>query len=297
MNKDLKAKLDDLILIDTEFQYHADLLEVSMVRLKRGNQIDKLSFYVKPHNFGSIDPDIEELTGITTNKILKEGLSEDEACNKIANFLQSGSAIGAYSGINDVFLIRRMFNRCNVKTPRCLKSRKYFDIEIISRSLLHKRDNKKRRYFVQEIHRSQTKMAKHFGIDVDLAKSHNSGYDIQILTKLANRVIPMALAKYHGLPIIRYEYTPNTFKETAEWSEGSYVDDPELINRLRPSHTFLDYTNRPEHKPDENFHEAKTLEDWLFMKYDLPYKTYERMSASRRQKLKEEFVNDTDANI
>lgn len=296
MNRQLKDKLEDLILIDTEFQYHADLLEVSMVHLKKGRQIANLSIYIKPHNFGKIDPYIEELTGITTNKILNMGLSEIDACNKIAEFLKTGSAVGAYNGIYDIFLIRRMFNRCRIKTPKCLKSRKYFDIEIISRSLLPKTNYKKKRY-AQDKHLPQTKMARHFGIEVDSSKSHNSGYDIQVLKKLANRVIPKSFAKYQGLPLIRYEYTSNTFKETAEWSVGSQVDDPELINRLKPAHTFLNYTNRREHKPDENFYEADTLEDWLFMKYDLSYNEYKRKSPNRKQKLKEEFYDDTGADI
>lgn len=42
-----------------------------------------------------------------------------------------------------------------------------------------------------------------------------------------------------------------------------------------------------------DYRKAATLSSWLFLKYDMPYKTYRRKSANRRQELREEFEKDT----
>ncbi len=38
---------------------------------------------------------------------------------------------------------------------------------------------------------------------------------------------------------------------------------------------------------------ARSLTDWLFLKYDMTYKAYRRKSKSRRDELREEYVRDT----
>lgn len=38
---------------------------------------------------------------------------------------------------------------------------------------------------------------------------------------------------------------------------------------------------------------AGSLTDWLFLKYDMSYNQYRNKSKSRRDALREEFMNDT----
>lgn len=47
------------------------------------------------------------------------------------------------------------------------------------------------------------------------------------------------------------------------------------------------------HSETENYHKARTLSHWLFVKYDMTYKTYRNKSKKRRNELREEFKNDT----
>ncbi len=45
--------------------------------------------------------------------------------------------------------------------------------------------------------------------------------------------------------------------------------------------------------PDADYTKASSLTDWLFLKYDMSYKTYRNKSRNRRLELKEEFLLDT----
>ena len=44
---------------------------------------------------------------------------------------------------------------------------------------------------------------------------------------------------------------------------------------------FVDYTK------------ATSLSSWLFLKYDMPYKTYRNKSKGKRLELKDEYLKDT----
>ena len=47
------------------------------------------------------------------------------------------------------------------------------------------------------------------------------------------------------------------------------------------------------HCEGEDYHKAKTLSHWLFVKYDMSYKTYRNKSKNRRNELRKEFEEDT----
>lgn len=47
------------------------------------------------------------------------------------------------------------------------------------------------------------------------------------------------------------------------------------------------------HHDGEDYHKCITLSHWLFVKYDMTYKTYRNKSKNRREQFKEEFHNDT----
>ena len=51
------------------------------------------------------------------------------------------------------------------------------------------------------------------------------------------------------------------------------------------------------HSENEDFHKASSLSSWLFMKYDMSYKTYRNKSKARRDELREEYSEDTGADI
>ena len=51
------------------------------------------------------------------------------------------------------------------------------------------------------------------------------------------------------------------------------------------------------HGENENYRKARNLSSWLFMKYDMSYKTYRNKSKSRRDELREEYTEDTSNDI
>lgn len=67
------------------------------------------------------------------------------------------------------------------------------------------------------------------------------------------------------------------------------------------------YVNMPHHDPNitapskvvrvhcegEDYHKATSLTSWLFMKYDMSFKTYRGKSKQRRDELRQEYLRDT----
>lgn len=51
------------------------------------------------------------------------------------------------------------------------------------------------------------------------------------------------------------------------------------------------------HGPNENYHKASTLSTWLFIKYDMSYKTFRNKSKAHRDELRAEFESDTGKKI
>ena len=51
------------------------------------------------------------------------------------------------------------------------------------------------------------------------------------------------------------------------------------------------------HCEGEDYHKAKTLAQWLFVKYDMTYKTYRNKSKNRRDELRREFEIDTGVDL
>lgn len=51
------------------------------------------------------------------------------------------------------------------------------------------------------------------------------------------------------------------------------------------------------HADGEDYHKASSFSSWLFMKYDMSYKTYRGKSKARRDELREEYAEDTGADI
>lgn len=45
--------------------------------------------------------------------------------------------------------------------------------------------------------------------------------------------------------------------------------------------------------PNANWHNAKTLTSWLFLKYDMSYKKFQGKSKAKRDQLREEYKLDT----
>ena len=51
------------------------------------------------------------------------------------------------------------------------------------------------------------------------------------------------------------------------------------------------------HCEGEDYHKAKTIAQWLFVKYDMSYKTYRNKSKNRRNELRAEFETDTGVDL
>jgi len=51
------------------------------------------------------------------------------------------------------------------------------------------------------------------------------------------------------------------------------------------------------HHEGEDYHKAATLSYWLFVKYDMSYKTFRNKSKNRRDELRKEFEEDTGRSI
>lgn len=47
------------------------------------------------------------------------------------------------------------------------------------------------------------------------------------------------------------------------------------------------------HREGEDYHKAVTLSQWLFVKYDMSYKTFRNKSKKRRDELRLEYGMDT----
>lgn len=47
------------------------------------------------------------------------------------------------------------------------------------------------------------------------------------------------------------------------------------------------------HSPAEDYHEAPTLVSWLFMKYDMSYRTFRSKPVRRKDTLRQEYIEDT----
>ncbi|SDN12704.1 hypothetical protein [Lachnospira pectinoschiza] len=51
------------------------------------------------------------------------------------------------------------------------------------------------------------------------------------------------------------------------------------------------------HCEGEDYHKAKTIAQWLFVKYDMSYKTYRNKSKNRRDEMRAEFEADTGVSL
>lgn len=48
------------------------------------------------------------------------------------------------------------------------------------------------------------------------------------------------------------------------------------------------------HRDGEDYHKADTLSQWLFIKYDMSYKSYRNKKKNTRARLKAEYISDTE---
>lgn len=51
------------------------------------------------------------------------------------------------------------------------------------------------------------------------------------------------------------------------------------------------------HHEGEDYHRATTLAQWIFVKYDMSYKTFRNKSKNRRDELRQEYETDTGMNL
>lgn len=51
------------------------------------------------------------------------------------------------------------------------------------------------------------------------------------------------------------------------------------------------------HHESDDYYKVKSLSDWLFVKYNISYKTFKNKSKKRRDELRAEFEADTGVNL
>ena len=90
---------------------------------------------------------------------------------------------------------------------------------------------------------------------------------------------------------------------------GSFDKERVYMSRVRkPGNKYMNTTKYDRavtvpskmvriHCEGEDYHKAKTIAQWLFIKYDISYKTYRNKSKSRRDELRREFESDTGVNL
>lgn len=74
--------------------------------------------------------------------------------------------------------------------------------------------------------------------------------------------------------------------------KNKFVNTPKYDNSVTgPSKTVRI------HFEGEDYHKARTLTQWLFVKYDMSYKTYKNKSKNRKEELRKEFETDTGVDL
>lgn len=90
---------------------------------------------------------------------------------------------------------------------------------------------------------------------------------------------------------VTYRYTHNTssfFMSRVRKPGDKFVNtthyDDSVTNSSKKTRIYVE---------GEDYHKAKTLSHWLFVKYDMSYMTFRNKSKNRREELREEFTADT----
>lgn len=67
-----------------------------------------------------------------------------------------------------------------------------------------------------------------------------------------------------------------------------------FMNTTKYSHDVTDIPPMKRYKEkNADYTKAETLSSWLFLKYDMTYKTYRNKSKNRRNELRQEYMDDT----
>lgn len=103
--------VDDYTLIDIETSglncVSDDIYEVAGIHVRNNQIIDSFSNLIKPDGFTEVPGIISRLTGITTDMILKDGLSQTDILQRYFNFISKDVVIGH----NVTFDIRFLNNK------------------------------------------------------------------------------------------------------------------------------------------------------------------------------------------
>ena len=96
--KSLLELPDDYSVIDIETtdlsSKWGDILEISALKVRNDVIVDKLSYLIKPDNFTQVDPFTENLTGITTEMILKDGYDTTTVLKHFLEFIGEDIIVG-----------------------------------------------------------------------------------------------------------------------------------------------------------------------------------------------------------
>ena len=92
-----------------------DILEISALKVRNNHIIDRFSYLLRPDHFVSVNPIIENLTGITTNMILENGHDTTSVLEAFLDFIENDTIVGHNVNFDVNFLYDAILKRISKK--------------------------------------------------------------------------------------------------------------------------------------------------------------------------------------
>lgn len=130
---------DRLLIFDTEttgLRFETDqIIQFSSVTVERvageAAVTGKYNTLIQLEPGQRVPPEIEKLTGITTEELQEHGISRDAACREIAGLLAGNTLLIAYNAHFDLSFLFHMLAACG--DPMCLKGKDKLDLLTVYR--------------------------------------------------------------------------------------------------------------------------------------------------------------------
>lgn len=135
----LFQKYDRLLIFDTEttgLRFETDqIIQFSSVTVAcPQGQVEVTGSYdrlIRLEPGQIVPPEIEALTGITTDAVMTQGIDRSQACREIAELIAGNTLLVAYNAHFDLSFLFHMLARCG--DPCCLKGKDKLDLLTVYR--------------------------------------------------------------------------------------------------------------------------------------------------------------------
>lgn len=184
-------RIDNYVVFDLETtglsRYYSEIIQISALRIKNGNVVDRFDTYIKPKKL--IPPDASLINHITDDMV-KDAPMFKEVINDFLAFVGDSLLVGYNISGFDLYLLN---NRLNIETGNTFSGR-YIDVLKMAQ-----------RIDEIENHRLVT-IADYFGVATSGA--HNALFDClmtnECYKKLCERHIEPTISVFEGTPIVYY---------------------------------------------------------------------------------------------